>query len=460
MSRYYPLVTKTLAMPLLAAWLHASDLHVSTKSMPPERGVNIIDTSGERLGLKEVNITVSDEDRLIILALEALDKKDYKAAHTYFTELYTKTHNREYLIELCKLNVQLRRSTETVMLADDYLKKHPKDIEVRKYLVNALLAKKKLLRAKHEALKVASMTKSAKDYEMVGDIFQMAGDNEGALKYYKQSYSLKADEGLIDKIASVLYMMGRGNEAAGYYETHIRIYGCSKYLCQRLAELYADLGDIENVITISRRLYERYKEADVANRIIQLYLLRNNLDGLIEFLKKNKFDNLILLEAYKAKRDFKNAAAIALKLYQKNGDPDFLGQATIYRFEEESSPSPALLNETVRNLRQVISTVDSDIYLNYLGYLLIDYDIDIQEGIELVKRAVAKNPSNEAYLDSLAWGYYKLGRCKEAYEQMKKVIDAMPEDKVVKEHWEAIKKCYDRTIDPKKTLRGLLNDTQ
>ena len=53
---------------------------------------------------------------------------------------------------------------------------------------------------------------------------------------------------------------------------------------------------------------------------------------------------------------------------------------------------------------------------------MIDFDIDVKKGISLVKSALKTSPNNIAYLDSLAWGYYKLNRCKEALDIMKKVI--------------------------------------
>ena len=58
------------------------------------------------------------------------------------------------------------------------------------------------------------------------------------------------------------------------------------------------------------------------------------------------------------------------------------------------------------------------------------------------KKALKKEPKNLAYLDTLAWGEYKLNNCAEAYIQMKKVVDeAGLEDKEIRLHWEKIKEC-------------------
>jgi len=57
---------------------------------------------------------------------------------------------------------------------------------------------------------------------------------------------------------------------------------------------------------------------------------------------------------------------------------------------------------------------DSTEMMNYLGYTLIDNNIDLDDAIELVRKAVSIEPENEAYLDSLAWGMYKKGRFEES----------------------------------------------
>lgn len=53
-------------------------------------------------------------------------------------------------------------------------------------------------------------------------------------------------------------------------------------------------------------------------------------------------------------------------------------------------------------------------FYNFLGYSLIDYDLDIKRGMDFVRKALALDSGSVLYLDSLAWGYYKLGNCLEA----------------------------------------------
>jgi tetratricopeptide (TPR) repeat protein len=77
--------------------------------------------------------------------------------------------------------------------------------------------------------------------------------------------------------------------------------------------------------------------------------------------------------------------------------------------------------------------------LNYLGYSLIDRDLylstpvvigtqSLMSSLDMVKRAVELDRENIAYLDSLAWGYYKIGEFEKARQIMDDVIERMEND--------------------------------
>ena len=48
--------------------------------------------------------------------------------------------------------------------------------------------------------------------------------------------------------------------------------------------------------------------------------------------------------------------------------------------------------------------------LNYLGYMLADHGVKLNEALAMIQKAVELDPQNYAYLDSLGWAYYKLGQ--------------------------------------------------
>ncbi|MBX3596926.1 MAG: tetratricopeptide repeat protein [Rhizobiaceae bacterium] len=72
--------------------------------------------------------------------------------------------------------------------------------------------------------------------------------------------------------------------------------------------------------------------------------------------------------------------------------------------------------------------------LNYLGYSWIDMDMNLEEGLNLIRRAVDLRPSDGYIVDSLGWAYYKLGRYEEAVNELERAVSLKPEDPVLNDH--------------------------
>jgi tetratricopeptide (TPR) repeat protein len=72
--------------------------------------------------------------------------------------------------------------------------------------------------------------------------------------------------------------------------------------------------------------------------------------------------------------------------------------------------------------------------LNYLGYSLLEMNTRIDEAMGLIEKAVAAQPDAGYIVDSLAWGYYRLGRYQEALEPMERASLLEPVDPVVTDH--------------------------
>lgn len=60
---------------------------------------------------------------------------------------------------------------------------------------------------------------------------------------------------------------------------------------------------------------------------------------------------------------------------------------------------------------------------NYLGYMWADAGVRLEEADELISRAVQQEPENPAYLDSLGWVRYRLGRLEEARRWLQRAVE-------------------------------------
>jgi tetratricopeptide (TPR) repeat protein len=72
--------------------------------------------------------------------------------------------------------------------------------------------------------------------------------------------------------------------------------------------------------------------------------------------------------------------------------------------------------------------------LNYLGYMLADRGVRLEEALNYLKKAIALDPANGAYLDSLGWAYYKLGKYDLAEQNLSKAVQRTPNDPTVQDH--------------------------
>jgi len=72
--------------------------------------------------------------------------------------------------------------------------------------------------------------------------------------------------------------------------------------------------------------------------------------------------------------------------------------------------------------------------LNYLGYMLADRDVRLDEAQKLIARAVELDPENGAYLDSLGWVQYRQDHLEQAEDSLRKALQKIGTDPTVHDH--------------------------
>ena len=84
--------------------------------------------------------------------------------------------------------------------------------------------------------------------------------------------------------------------------------------------------------------------------------------------------------------------------------------------------------------RVLAANPQSAVTLNYLGYMNADRGVQLEESVNYIKQAVSLEPTNGAYLDSLGWAYFKLGKYDLAEETLTKASLRMGSDPTVQDH--------------------------
>ncbi len=71
---------------------------------------------------------------------------------------------------------------------------------------------------------------------------------------------------------------------------------------------------------------------------------------------------------------------------------------------------------------------------NSLGYFLAEKGQDLETAEQLVQLALAAEPGNGAFLDSMGWVYHRQGRQDEALDYLIRAVNVLPADPVILEH--------------------------
>ncbi|MBN1685987.1 MAG: tetratricopeptide repeat protein [Spirochaetales bacterium] len=95
-------------------------------------------------------------------------------------------------------------------------------------------------------------------------------------------------------------------------------------------------------------------------------------------------------------------------------------------------------DEAISHLNEAL-TLDPDNVnaMNSLGYVLSEEGKHLERALVLCRRAVEKKPENPAYLDSLGWVYFKLGRISEARATLRKALSGSGGNKEIAAHMRA-----------------------
>ena len=91
--------------------------------------------------------------------------------------------------------------------------------------------------------------------------------------------------------------------------------------------------------------------------------------------------------------------------------------------------------ETEADLRQALAlSPDEPNVLNYLGYLYLDQQRNLDEARRLISRAVELRPDDGFIIDSLGWAYFMSGQYEDAVRHLEQAVAVEPGDPTINEH--------------------------
>ena len=142
---------------------------------------------------------------------------------------------------------------------------------------------------------------------------------------------------------------------------------------------------------------------------------------------------LVLAQIYERNKRYPMAEESLDKAEQLSRNPRELEDIHFLRgavFERQKKYGPA--EEQFRRALEL--NPKSALTLNYLGYMLADQNMKLQESVELLKQAVELDPHNGAYLDSLGWAYYRLEKYELAEDYLLRATNRLSRDPTIHDH--------------------------
>lgn len=381
-----------------------------------------------------------NEDKYILEALDAIDSKDDKKALESYKILYQNTKKIEYLKEQIFALMRLENHKDALATIKEFEAIIPNDLDILK-------AKAYLVRGDLEATiaiwrRILQLEDSVFNNSFIATLYYAKKDFENARAHLIRAYQIDGNDETLLVLASLDLERKKFGDSLPLIKAHFK-----DELNERFALLLLNIASKINKLDEIEPLFAYYfakKQSKInATNLAKLYYEKKDYGKIIDLAKKFDFDKALLIDIYLAQKDYKNAKIEAQKAYNRTKDSYYLGIMAIVDFEAQDAEGKAkIAPQVIEALKRALKDEPNHIFYNYVGYLMIDYDINVAEGVGFVEQALRAAPENPAYLDSLAWGHFKSNKC----EQAKAVMEKIPRDILLKEremveHLEAIDKC-------------------
>ncbi len=382
------------------------------------------------------------------------------------------------LVKIADINERLGNVEETITTVEALLALNPSELPLQKLLIESYMKTKKF----DKALKLIDEAKlSFPDdpnlSELKGNIFIQQGRWNNACREYLNL--VKSPEISIDnkmRIGTAFYLQGekdsttydcaeqifsainkdttdwqinaylgeialkKGNDslAVKYFKTASKNAEWNSQVYVRLGGLLFDSKKYTDAISYLGKAYEKFPNDFGVNLIYGLSLSAENRhadakEALQRALNLNP-DDLTVLGAlgYTLNQLKDDDAALlvlnkALKLDPKNLQVLSIA-AMIHESRKEYSVSDSLYTTAIK--------MDSAnvLILNNYAYSLADRGINLKEALSMAKKAIAAEPKNSSYLDTIGWIYFRLGDYKKAKVNIEQAIKEESKNATLADH--------------------------
>ena len=325
----------------------------------------------------------------------------------------------EALLGLARVRQGLKELDVAEALFEKALELKPDLVQAKEYLAGVHQEKREFNEASDVLESLLAMpedaypsTQRAQFWAQLGFVRQEVGDHTGAVEALGKARALSPEDPRFEAaFVQVLFVADRVDEAETAYREAIR----------RFPE-----SDGLNVLG-AQIDFEQGQKQEALERLL----------GMARLEPENPTLTSAVVDLFQRERRFADGEAFLLEMMGKTGESELLLFQLGAMLERQKK-----YDEAEVAFKKVLEmNPGNSAAINYLGYMLAERGIRLEESLDYIQRAVALDPYNGAYLDSLGWVYYKLGKLDLAEENIVKAIGRLRTTGVVYDH---LGDVYDR----------------
>jgi tetratricopeptide (TPR) repeat protein len=280
-----------------------------------------------------------------------------------------------------------------------------------------------------------------------GDLYSLARQLEKALPLYRKLVELKPSfPKARDKLAACYLETGRSAEAVAVYEEIVKYDPLNRAAYDQLRRLNLQAGNLEKALINAKQALlmdptRIDRHGDVAELLFELKRYDEAADLLGEARKRFPRASRLSFFHARALSEAKRHEE-ALKVFETalveaaNSEPAMLN-ADFYFAYGAAAERAAQYVKAAELFRKSIELdpANAGRAYNYLGYMWVEQNTNLEEAGQLIRRALDLEPGNGAYIDSLGWLYFKQGKYQEALTELMRAAESLEEpDAVVYDH--------------------------
>ena len=393
----------------VSAWMARAGLQAGRTNQAIQAGRNAIRKSPEDIGGYQV----------LVVEIYLQNRQPQDAAKVLTQAASVTSTNIEFLFRVTELHAVFQRM-------------QPKEAEALKPQALALLKRVTALKPTNPAI-----------LQRLADNYNLFGDSKTAAEIYLALIEEYSDEsGMRDFLRERLtniYLNGSEKEkAAGQLEAIIRDNpGRFPQAYYFLGMLAVDRKDFDKAIDyLSRGLALRPEHEQSYYDLASVQLNADRPDDSLKTLERArvKFPRSYVVEflsgmAQSRKKNYAEAVKsfTTAEVIATATEPKRLTPAFYYYFGAAAERQKNFELAEKLFLKSIEIDANFAESLNYVGYMWADRNEKLDRALEFIERAVKLDPKNAAFLDSLAWVYFRLNQPKKALDYILRSIEQTEE---------------------------------